>query len=184
VIRINLLPTQEKKPRKQIRMPAVSSTWPVAAGIIYVVALLGLGFMQHQRIQSLEGKIAEAKEESEKLAPQLAKIKQLTHERQEVNKRLDIIRSLDRTRYFRVKAMNDVSLKLPRNIWLTEFKESSATSCEISGVAFNNFSIADFMRNLEESDLFNQVNLTFAERGVIEDHEVMSFQVSSQMIPQ
>ncbi len=184
MIRINLLPELKKKARKQIQLPTVSAAWPMAATVIYLVVIASVAFMQHATAHRLSKKIAVAKEESEKLAPQLAKIKQLTSERQEVNKRLEIIRALDRTRYFRVKSMNDLSRTLPPNVWLTDFEENSSTSCSIAGVAFTNFSIADYMRNLEESKIFTGVGLTVAERGEIDNNGVMKFALTSRMIPQ
>lgn len=184
MIRINLLPAQKKKQKKQIKLPTVSGAWPVAASVVYLAAIAAIGFMQQRSIYVLNKKIEVAKEESQKLAPQLAKIKQLTQERQEVNKRLDIIRSLDRARYFRVKTMNDLSNQLPANVWLTDFEENSPTTCTISGIAFTNFSIADYMRSLEESIIFQNVDLDVAERGEIDGHGVMKFTLTSQMIPQ
>ena len=57
-------------------------------------AVAGIWVLQSRKITDYETRIQALKEESARLAPQLAKIRKLTAEREEVNKRLGIIASL------------------------------------------------------------------------------------------
>ena len=184
MIRINLLPAEDRAKKKELHLPEMSTVYLVAAVIIFV-ALIGVtSTVQRHRVRSLEKKIEVAKEESRKLAPQLAKIKQITKEREEVNRRLSLITSLDRHRYYRVKLLNDISYKLPVNCWLTEIKENSPNNFSIDGITFSNFTVADMMSNLENSSLVTSVDLTIAERGQIKKREVMKFSLSANVMPQ
>jgi type IV pilus assembly protein PilN len=184
MIRINLLPPEDRVKKREFHMPELSSIYLVAGVVAFIVAILVAGFIQQHKIRVLSGKISEAQEESKKLAPQLAKIKQITKEREEVDRRLGIITSLDRHRYYRVKILSDISFKLPRNCWLTNVKEMSPNLYSIEGVAFTNYTIADMMTNLEASALFTQVDLMKAEKGLIKDREVMQFSLSANVMPQ
>ncbi len=184
MIRINLLPEEEKVQRREFHLPEMSSVYLVAVVVIFIVAVLAVSFMQQHKVKALEGKISVAQEESRKLAPQLAKIKQITKEREEVNRRLNIIASLDMHRYYRVKVLNDVSFNVPSNCWLTDIIEDSPNLYSINGIAFSNYTIADMITNLESSQLFTKVDLDIAEKGKIKDREVMKFRLTASALPQ
>ncbi|MBN1885787.1 MAG: PilN domain-containing protein [Candidatus Krumholzibacteriota bacterium] len=184
MIRINLLPPEERAKKREFRLPEMSTVYLVAGVVVFFAAILVIGFMQHHQVRVLEGKIETAKEESRKLAPQLAKIKQITREREEVDRRLNLITSLDRHRYFRVKLLNDISMKTPENCWLTDIQELSPNRYSIDGVTFSNYTVADMISNLETSGLFTQVDLTIAEMGQIKDRQVMKFTLSANALPQ
>lgn len=184
MIRINLLPPEDRAKKRQIQLPEMSTVYMVASIVVFVAAILVVGLLQKHRVSSLEHKIEVAREEQKKLAPQLAKIKQITKEREEVNHRLNLITSLDRNRYFRVKLLNDVSFKMPANCWLTDLSEQSPNMFSMDGITFSNYTVADIMTNLERSPIFSKVDLVVAERGEIKDRRVMKFSLSMNAIPQ
>jgi len=184
MIKINLLPREERIKRREFKLPQMSTVYMVGGVAIFVSAMLFTGIVQTHKMKALESKIAAANEESKKLAPQLAKIKQITKEREEVDRRLGIIADLDRNRYFRVKLLNDVSFNLPVNCWLTGVSEISPNSFAIDGVAFSNYTVADMMSNLETSAAVSRVDLRIAERGKINEREVMKFKLVANVVPQ
>ncbi len=184
MIRINLLPAEDRAKKKELHLPEMSTVYLIAAVAVFIAAVVVSSTVQRHRIRNLEKKIEVAKEESRKLAPQLAKIKQITREREEVNKRLTLITSLDRHRYYRVKLLNDISFKLPANCWLTGIDELSPNSFAIDGITFSNFTVADMISNLENSSLVTSVDLKVAQRGQIRKREVMKFSLSANVMPQ
>jgi len=184
MIRINLLPPEERAKKREFRMPEMSTVYLVAGVAVFIAAVLLIGFMQHHQVRVLEKKIEVAKEESRKLAPQLAKIKQITKEREEVDRRLALITSLDRHRYFRVKLLNDISFKVPENCWITSLSELSPNRFAIDGVTFSNYTVADMITNLETSGLFSRVDLSVAEMGQIKERQVMKFSLNANVLPQ
>jgi Tfp pilus assembly protein PilN len=113
----------------------------------------------------------------------LAKIRKLTKEREEVNRRLGIIASLDRDRYLRVQMMSDISTQLPSNCWLTKVEEQSGAQMTIEGITFSNYIIADLMNNLDKSERFDDTALKVAEEGDIKEHNVIKFTLNSRVIP-
>jgi len=184
MIRINLLPSEERKRKRTISLPSISGgavVWITVASVVYAGALFGIWALQGRTIADYEGKIKEAKEESARLAPQLAKIRKLTAEREEVNKRLNVIASLDKDRYLRVRMLNDMSLDLPANCWYTGLTEQGGTRVTVEGVTFSNYIIADLMNNLEKSDRFEDVALVIAEEGNIDDIKVLKFTLNSKL---
>ena len=93
MIRINLLPSEDRPKRREFKLPNMSTVYMVGGIAMFVTVILVVALVQHGKVRSLEGKIEVAKEESKKLAPQLAKIKQITKEREEVDRRLALITS-------------------------------------------------------------------------------------------
>jgi type IV pilus assembly protein PilN len=184
MIKINLLPREERIKKREFKLPQMTTVYMVGGIILFFAAMLGAGVIQQHKIQVLEKKMAAANEESKKLAPQLAKIKEITREREEVDRRLGIIADLDRYRYFRVKLLNDVSFNIPVNCWLTGISEISQNTFGIEGVAFSNYTVADMMSNLETSPTISQVDLKVSEKGTIHEREVMKFKLVANVTPQ
>jgi type IV pilus assembly protein PilN len=186
MIKINLLPAENRKTSRKIKLPALSASAaviPIVIAVIYIGVILAISTLQARNVAELENKIEEAKQESAALAPQLAKIRKLTKEREEVNRRLGVIASLDKDRYFRVQILNDISEMLPENCWLTLVKEQGGMMVSIDGVTFSNYIIADLMNSLEKSDRFGEVLLKVAQEGTIHDHRVIEFSMESTIIP-
>lgn len=184
MIRINLLPQEERASRRKISLPTVSGgavLWVTLGLIVYGAAVAGIWTLQTQKIKDYETKIQALNEESARLAPQLAKIRKLQKEREEVNKRLGVIASLDKDRYLRVRMMNDLCVNVPANCWLTSVNESGGARVTIEGVTFSNFIIADLMTSLEDSGRFQQVALVRAQEGNIEDVRVVQFAMSATL---
>jgi type IV pilus assembly protein PilN len=184
MIKINLLPREERIKRREFKLPQMTTVYMVGGVALFLAAILITGVMQQHSISVLEKKIAAANEESKKLAPQLAKIKEITREREEVDRRLGIIADLDRARYFRVKLLNDVSFNLPVNCWLTGVTEVSPNTFNLEGVAFSNYTVADMMTNLETSPAVTRVDLKVAEKGKIKERDVMKFKLVANVMPQ
>ncbi len=184
MIRINLLPTEDRIKGRQFHLPEMSTIYLVAGVIVFFASIIAVGMIQAHKARDLEKKIEIATQESKKLAPQLAKIKQITKEREEVDRRLSLITSLDRNRYFRVKLLNDIGFNVPSNCWLTEINEISPNNFNIEGVTFSNYTIADIISNLETSPIFTHVDLLVAKKGEINKREVMKFSLSANVMPQ
>lgn len=184
MIRINLLPSEERKAKRKISLPSISDSaliWVVASVVVYLGIIGSISALQAKKLGELETKVKAAKEESARLAPQLAKIRKLTKEREEVNRRLDIIAALDRDRYLRVQLMNDISIEVPSNCWLTSISEQGGTNVRIEGVTFSNYVIADLMNNIDSSEKLTDTALIIAEEGEIQDINVIKFTLNSKV---
>jgi type IV pilus assembly protein PilN len=155
--------------------------WAIAGLAVYAAVVFLTSMLQSRSIRSLDHNIAEAKREAAELAPQLERIRKLTKEREEVNRRLAVIAELDKDRYFRVEILNDISMQLPENCWLTSVKEQGGTSLTMEGITFSNYLIADLMNNLEKSERFKTTDLSIAQEGRILDHKVIQFTLKSQV---
>ncbi len=181
MIRINLLAQDEGPRRRSIKLPAVGAFAPAVIPIVVLLACGATFFLQQRTVGQLDSDIAEAKEESRRLAPQIARIKQLERERAQLDMRLDAITNLDRERYFRVHLMSELARNFPTNAWLTEYHEINPSRVEVKGISFSNFIVADFLRDLGKSDYYEIADLVFTQRGKIKDVKMLEFNLTADV---
>jgi type IV pilus assembly protein PilN len=185
VIRINLLPREERVRRrtiaapKMVRMPALGAFVPLAVLGLVGAAVVVTHTRQVARIRGFEQEIAALQKEAESYKPQLEKIRQITQQRQEVSNRLDIISALDRERYFRVRLMDEVARSMPDNMWLSKVAEQGDHRFAVEGVTFSNFIVARFMQDLEATPHWEALELGVIERGKIDGYNVMQFSMTA-----
>ena len=179
MIRINLLPQEETPRQRTVRLPHVGSVVPLVL-VIAVVAGMGLTYTyQNRRATELRDTIAREEGESRRLAPEIAKVQSLNRERDEVNRRLDVITQLDRDRYFRVHLLDELNRSLPEHMWLTLVEEQANNRFAIEGVTFSNFLVSDALQNLGRSAYIAGVDLVVAEKGVINEVPVVKFKATA-----
>ena len=186
MIRINLLPQEERvKERKlpTLPIPRLGSVLPFALLGGLGLAVTTVATMQNRQVAQLSHDIAEARREAESYKPQLEKIREIQQKREEVRSRLDIIARLDRERYYRVQLLDELSKAVPENLWLTGLNELGDRRYQIDGVTFSNFIVARFMENLETADRWRDVDLNVAQKGQMEDVDVVKFTLFSNAQP-
>lgn len=167
MIRVNLLPVEERVPE-----PAVSFKVPRAriwvTGVVAAALLVpigGLYLMQRVKIASLQADIQQAQVEHRRLKPQIDRIKELMAQRGELNRSLAVIQSLTRERYDAVQLMDEIASLVPDYLWFTKVNEVRRGQVELEGMTFSNLMVAELMRRLEESDLFDNVAIVISEKA-------------------
>lgn len=186
MIRINLLPKEERARRRglpTIRVPQIGAVVPFAVLGVVLLTVATASTLQGRKVSELQNSVAEKRAEAERYKPQLEKIRQIMQKREEVRARLDIVARLDRQRYYRVQLLDEISKSTPQNCWVTNVTELSERRFQIDGVTFSNFIVARFMDNLLSHDHWNHVELDVAEKGDIDDLEVVKFTVYSNAQP-
>ncbi len=178
MIRINLLPVTEQVRPKMV-LPSISSAAPVIILCVLIGVLAAVSTLQNVRIRHINGEIAALQAEATQLGPLIQRIDQLTRERELTLKRLTVIESLDQDRLARVRLTDEMARRLPDYLWLTGFSEQSG-AITVNGVTFSNLLVAELIRTLERSVLFDQVDLVVAQRGTIDNRQVVNFTLSAR----
>jgi Tfp pilus assembly protein PilN len=185
MIRINLLPKEERaRSAPKLRLPKMGAMVPligVAAvlGIVTVIAVL-----EHAKVAALNKDVVELRDEVRAIQPQVDRVRKLTTQREELERRLDIIRQLDQGRFLCVRMMDDVSRNTPNYMWLTDIRQNAPRSISVTGITFSNLIVADFMTRLEQSSMFASIGLTQTNRGQIEERDVMEFAITADLTPE
>ncbi len=184
MIRINLLPREEKAQRRAaIQFKAGELVIPVAVLIASVLVITGTALSQHSRVTSLRHAIDEIDAQSRALAPQIERVNRLAQERAELDLRLGIINKLEKGRTQSVRVMDELARCVPDHLWMTLAQQDAGTQLDLEGVTYSNLVVSDFMSRLERSPLFAKVELGVAETGQITDREVVKFRITCQVTP-
>ena len=183
MIRINLLPRDERTTKRKSNLPKLGTLAPFAV-LPLVLGLIGISAgLERAKLTTLRNDVAEVQEEVRAIQPQVDRVNRLTAKREELERRLDVIEQLDQDRFLAVRIMDDLSRQMPRYLWLEDVNQAGPNRLTVSGVTFSNLIVADLMMRLERSSMFAGVDLTQTERGQIEGRDVIRFSITSDITP-
>ena len=76
--------------------------------------------------------------------------------------------------------MDSLSNAIPDRSWVNEFK-SKGNGLTLTGVAWNEFTVADFMRELQKSNYYKNVRLKLIEKATISNLPLRKFEITSSL---
>jgi Tfp pilus assembly protein PilN len=184
MIRINLLPAEEKVTRKSIsvkRPTGVLLPLIILAGSVTLVVAAVV--QQQAQVQSLVTDLRLVEEQIDQLAPEVSLVERLAKERAELDLRLSVIDQLSGRRFHSVRLVDELDRAVPDYLWLAQANQLGPTEMSIEGVTFSNLIVADFMTRIDRSPYFANVQLSVAERGMIDERPVTQFILSADLTP-
>lgn len=176
MIEINLLPHREARRIADLRQ--------TIAVLVLGLVLVGAGVMfTHQgitndldqartQVQQLEAAI-------EQFKPQQAQVASFKKKRSELESKLDVIQGLENARTGPVRMFDELSKLVPERLWLSNLT-TKGKNLMLSGSSIDTGVVADFLRALNQSKYFNNVDLesTSASREV-EGVKLVTFKVKA-----
>ncbi|MDY0300672.1 MAG: PilN domain-containing protein [Trichlorobacter sp.] len=177
MIRINLLPLRTAKKQESVARQIVI----LVSGLVLVIAIaLALLFMQNRKIAELKQNIASNKAMITQLDKKIGKINNLTKLRDQVKNKLDILAQLRKNKTGPASRMSELSDITPGQLWLDAYREAGV-NIKIGGLAFNEELIAQFIRALEESPEFENVELVVSEQKEVADTKLKRFDLNARI---
>lgn len=175
MLKINLLPVRQLKKRAKARKQLFGMFFL----FIFVLAVLGItGFLQAQKISTIEDDIAALTKEKNSYTPTLKKIDQLKKDSEELVRKTEIINKLKTDSSLTVRTLDEVANRLDnQRMWLESLQQQTS-SLRLSGVALDNQTIAQFMDNLKESPIVQDVTLTNSSLKVVSGRNLQSFELN------
>ena len=172
MIRINLLAAHEIRKEEN---PQWLFQGIVLSGLI-VIAAVFIGFwMLGSQVQNLNREKMALQMQTRESAALQKEIKDLKDKKEVSQNRLTLLQDLEKERHGPVRLMESLSMILPVDqLWLTSLKETGP-EIRIDGVSLGNEILADFIKRLETSSLFKQVDLVHSTQGVFRELKVKNF---------
>ena len=184
MIRINLLPGEEGRPRKAaVALKAGDLVVPVTLLVATALIVAGTALSQRTGADNLVRSIAKVDAESRVLAPQIERVNRLAQERAELDLRLGIISRLQKGRTQSVRLMDELARCIPEHLWVSIVNQEGPSTLTVEGTTLSNLVVSDLMSRLERSPLFAGVELDVAERATIGDRDLVRFRVTCQVTP-
>jgi len=155
MIRINLLPVKEAQRALGRRQQASVAALSVA---IAVLVMLVPYIIQGRQMARLDSDIDHIKADIQKLNEQAKEVRDLDGRRAELQAKLKVIADLNQKRVGPVRILADLGVATPEKLWLVDFADLNSQAT-ITGMALDNQTIATFMRQLQNSKYFFDVDL-------------------------
>lgn len=174
MIKINLLPFRVSKKKE------TATQQFLIMGIVIVAALVVVALVYTvtlSKIRTTKNEITKSEEELATLKKKIGEIDNLKKLQAEVQKKLDILNQLRKEKTgpaTRLARMSDI---VSERMWLTKYMETG-TTVSISGLAYNEDLIADFMNKIQSSPEFSNVELQVSEQQEIGGVKLKKFDLS------
>jgi type IV pilus assembly protein PilN len=162
MIRINLLPFRAARKKENIRRQI--SIFLLSLAFLLII-LFYYNFSLNSKIGNLDASIKTTKAalgKYEKINKEIAQIKKKLNN---LKKKMAVMDTLEANRFVPVTLLDTMTqVIVPKRMWFTRLNTKGG-KVQISGVALDNTTVADFMIRLENSGLFNKVDLKTLKRA-------------------
>lgn len=176
MIRINLVRGKRKKRREL----GVGSYW-IALPLLVLAGTVYFHTTVSGRISRLDADIVKANADIARLQKEIGEVEKFKARKAELQKKVDIISNLQKGRTGPVRHFEALSAAIPEKCWIDTLgvKDERVT---LSGVALNNYTIANFMTALGQTGRFRDVVLGAAEQTTVAGVKLVKFNLTFQSV--
>jgi len=175
--KINLLPLRASKKKETIRQQ-LSILVLSMIGVLLVG--LSLYALQYTKIASTKTQIENSENELKSLKSKIGTIDNIKKLQADVKKKLDVLNQLRREKTGPAARLAALSDAVPEKLWLTKYTENGG-NVTVSGYALTEELIAVFMKNLQASGAFSNVELQVSEQADVGGLKVKRFDLAFQV---
>lgn len=176
MVKINLLPKEAQKQAGAIGQLILFSFIILVALGVDVIGWIYL----NNRIDSLEEDKARLEARLRELDELVKEIDQFKAQKEELTRKLEAIRSLEKDQKIPVRLLDEIYTTLESELWLTAFNKVGE-KLSISGVALSNPVIAKYLRNLDTSPYIKNVELNVVNESKVGERPVRNFQITAEL---
>lgn len=177
MVKINLLPARGSKKKETARQQLV--ILGVSVTVVLIVGLASYVYIQ-ARVKAAKDEIARSEGELQQLKGKIGEIENVKKLKDEVKKKLDVLSQLRKEKTGPVRRLATLSDAIPERLWLTKYTESGA-NVSIGGIALDEDLIAAFMRNLQGSADYTNVELVVSEQTDVGGVKAKRFDITCQL---
>src|SRR5574337_783658 len=174
MIKINLLPREQRRKRGQVRIPRAGI---IAVLVLAVGGMWGYWLMVKWDLAQLQADIATTMNEIARNRQVVRLVEQYTRDRKQIQERLALVQRLAAGQEMPVRLLDGISQALPEGGWLTSISKVSG-KLVIQGYASSHFVVAEMMLALQRlTQLVHNVELSFSELELYEGRPVERFEL-------
>ncbi len=166
MIKINLLPFRVARKKENIRK--LISIFLLLI-FLTIVALVWYTMSMNKQILEVEEKTKQVNHQILKYKEKADRVAKIKKDLKVLEEKLEIVSSLKKQRGEQLILFDKMTdLIVPQRMWLESFK-TNENSVTIKGIAFDNPTIAEFMDKLENSSIFDKIDLKTAKMKNFKD---------------
>jgi len=178
MIRINLLGEKEdKRGVYTVQGLLFASSLLLTMGFCFLIQTNAANELENIRGErtTLTTKLAKLKERTKK-------VEGLEAKRRTLKDKLTTIATLKLKKHGPVHILDDLNIAVPERVWIVTVKEKTGGAIEIGGVALDNQTIAQFIKDLEKSDYFQKVEPVVTKQIVFEEVKLKEFTIAAEVV--
>lgn len=179
MIEINLLPHRESRRLADLRQ----SVALLALGL--VIAGGGIFFVSSSVNADLERAKTNARQLEaaiEQFKPQQEQVAKFKKQRKRLEEKLDVIKRLEKARTGPVRLFDEIANLTPDRLWLSILK-TEGSKVTLDGSSLDTGIVADFLRSLNRSEYFSNVDLKKTKGGKeVEGVRLVDFKISADFL--
>ncbi len=176
MIKINLLPAKAVKRDTKNREFVIIS---VVALVAVAAVIIFLSTAQAAKLQQRQDQITKLNTEIEELQKKVKEVDAFKAKQEKLRQKIGIIEQLRKQKTGPVRILDDLSMKVPEEVWLTGYKEDNG-QLRITGNGLDDESISQFLQKLEASPYFQAVELLYIKPVEINKKKIRNFEISAQ----
>lgn len=148
-------------------------------GLFFLFSLMGaFSYFQIGKVQVREDNIADLEKKKREYAPILAEIKKMEQQKKELERKTAVIDKLKQDSSLTVRVLDEVANIIDNDrIWLLSLNQQGG-SLQLTGIALDNQTVAQFMENLKLSPFVRSVDLTDSSLKKIAGRDLKSFSLN------
>ena len=178
MMEINLLPHREARRAADLRET-------VAVLLLGLVLVGGAVFLTDKGVKSdldaAEASVAQLQADIERYEPQKKLVKKFKKRKKQLQSKLDVIDSLEQARNGPVRVLDELSARVPDRLWLTSIS-TKGKGIKLEGQSLDTGVVADFLRGLNASPYFKNVDLDKTSGGkVVKGVRLVNFEIRADM---
>ncbi len=171
MIRINLLPVRAAQKKEKLRSQLS------VFFLCFILVCIGCGALYVQKMTAINGvkdEITSINQKNNALKKKIGQVKDFEKKKIDLEQKLAVLQTLKDGKSGPVHLLDELSAALPEKLWLTKFSEKGG-GINLSGVADNENTVAVFMRNLEASPYYENIELSVTEQTKAGDRKMQKF---------
>jgi len=144
--------------------------------------VLAAGFHQIVRsgVVSANSRVAALTTQLAQFKPQQEQVEGFKNKKSEIEQKLEVIHRLERSRSGPVHILDELASRTPERVWLTTLSATGG-KIELEGMSLDNELVALFLRALDDSPYFANVELKATELKTVDALKLNTFRILAQL---
>lgn len=174
MIRINLLPREERRRKIRVEVPQAAI---VALTILVVAGMWGYWRLVRRDVERLRADIVSTRSEIAQNQQIVRLVEQYGRDKNQLQHRLTLVQRLVTDQGIPVRLLDGISQALPDDVWLAGISKVSG-KLVVQGYAASHFAVANLMTALGRiKPIIGSVELNYSELQIFENKPVERFEI-------
>lgn len=175
MIRINLLPGGEVETREFGDL--------IVGGLVIfalIFSILAVHLRQAKLLRDVNKATLMVQKRIKDLEDVKEKVEAFKAKNLELERRIKLIEQLEQNSAGQLYVMGSLAESIPQRAWVDKFTEKG-NNAKLEGIAWNEFTVSDFMKGLKSTKYFNNVELVSIQKREIQKLPLRSFVIESNL---